>query len=639
MADNYYKKFAFVIKKKYTVQQFPILKNYAKLGVYFYLIEDKRDGNRFIFVSSKHYERDTAILPDEFELFSFGLLKNNFLIHKKNNEFGETYFVPESIFEYDETKLQTLTNPETKKEDKGFQYNDSGDIYFVPDSEGITLKCLIFESQKLETGIVVCLQDIFGGLSIYSKYQKSHTKKIAVENPNWYREFLKGVKANSIKKIFESDFLCGNSYNPEIIENAISTFVFFRTNEYSIFNDNFFVLDEGKTGKTSLVSYISEKLDELSMAGLYGSSDSKSGSFRGGIVTKTKRCIIIDELNELVKKKIGEKVLPTLNSVLENGEYNYQKQFGAKIEVSNQFGFLANIKEDFNFSIMLESCFGNTATLGRRIGCILYNNNLSGFKKGKIRIRKPSKLLIAVSLYMTQVFNQIFSNKKFLLKRLTHKLYLELDKKYKSECSKLEQETENEPFKYFLRSHKEAIDRLFCRSVKNWIWKNLDGLFFGTKPFCNHSLFEILEIMKEVVENNLINLNNIKEHLAQSVITSRKGEFNKIYFKKLKQIEKKFLEFFFSNQDILNQNNFISYANENLKSKSLIRKKVIDIKKFGLNKNVNQTLLQYGCFVLYRNNELEFKFINKHLFLDKVKDIFSNDKLEVIESSDFEATH
>jgi len=596
--DNYYKRFAFVIKKKYTVQQFPILKDYAKLGVYFYLIEDKRDGNRFIFLSNKHYERDTNILPDEFELFNFESLKSNFLIHKKNNEFGDIYFVPETIPQIEEPSIKIS-----------------------------------------DTKIIVCLETIFGSLTMFSKYQKAHNKKIAIENPNWYREFLKNIKANSIKKIFESDFLCGNSYNPEIIENAISTFFYFKTNDFSIFNDNFFVLDEGKTGKTSLVSYISEKLDELSMAGLYGSSDSKNGSFRGGIVTKTKRCIIIDELNELVKKKIGEKVLPTLNSVLENGEYNYQKQFGAKIEVSNQFGFLANIKDDFNFSIMLESCFGNTATLGRRIGIILYNNNLGGFRKGKIRTRKPSKLLIAVSLYLTQIFNTIFSNKKFLIKRLTHKLYLELDKLYKSKCSKLEQETENEPFKYFLRSHKEAIDRLFCRSIKKWIWKNLDELFFERKKFCNHSLFEILQIMREVVENNLINLNNIKEHLAQSVITSRKGECNKIYFKKLKQIEKKFLEFFFENQDIFNQNSFVSYANEILKSKTLIRKKVFDIKKFGMNKNVNQTLLEYGCFVLFKNNELEFKFINKHLFIDKTKDIFQNDKLEVIESSDFELTH
>lgn len=576
-SNKYYKSFLYIIQKKLSVEDNKVLKDYAVQGCYLYIIVDGLDKNRFLFISPKHYEEGAKIYPETFRLRKVSGKKDAILLKKYQGTFEKEFF---DVVE------------------------EQGDISIFLNE---------FIDSKNAQG------------KIFQKY-KTHTKKIAIDYPDWYIDVIRNSKTKSYRKKFERDILCGNSYSPDIYEHFVSTLFIFKNRNYQRLNDHFIMLDEGKTGKSSLISFLSEKADNISVAGLYGSSDGKAGRFRGGLVTLTDKTIILDEINELVEsKQKGEKILSLLNTILENGEYNYVKQFSAKIESSNQFGFMGNVSETFNFPIFLEGVAGNTLTIGRRIGVLTYSNDLGGFQKGANRLPKPTPYCRAIQMYLSNMFNYIIYDTKYLSKLFTHKSFIKYSKYYKQKLYVIRNNLEEEITRAFITSHAESIDRLLTRALKLFIYENMNKFISQEwDTYTNHLPFQVYERVHDLIEKNLIAFENIKEHIENSPNVSRKEEYNKLSYENLNsKAYKKVIELYHLNKDAIT-NRGLKYSDLEGDKKEI--KFIMSDYKLGKNNpvRINELLLKYGCKIILKNNEVLFMFLNKSLFESKTQGLFEN---------------
>lgn len=575
--NKYYKKFIYRVEKKLTVENYFKIKDYAKQQIYIYIIHDNIDNNRFIFISSKHYEENTKLSPDTFRFQQVKDLKDDINLKSKTSKFGIKFF-----------KL----------------LNENGEYI-------VNLRELVYSNSGKST----------------KKLYKVHIRKITLDNPDWYLEFLLDKKCNSHKKKMLQLLLYNNKYNPEIIYNTISSFFILENPDYQKFNDHSILLDEGKTGKSSIVGYMGEKVDNVSIAGLYGSSDGKNAKFRGGLVTTTKKPILIDEINELIKNQKGEKILSVLNSALENGTYNYQKQFSQKIRINNQFFFMGNISDELNFPLILEGTFGNVETLGRRIGIITYNIQLKGFQKGNIRPETPNPYLNAISIYMSNIFNYVLINTKYIKKLYRHKEYIEFEKHYKKEIILMLRDVEDIVTKSFLKSHSGAFDRVITRGLKMWIFNNIDKFIKKGFVYDNHLIYEVLQESKKHISSNLINLKNIVEHVKDFSMTDKTQEINKNSFQELQETYKKLLKFFWLNQNSITQKG-VEIGRTNLKEKTSLKFVLQNYRRRGIPKKHKSFLLGHGLNITVINDKIIFRIINIKTFEGKIEGVFdlSDDK-------------
>ena len=546
------------------------MKDYAKQGVYMYIIHDIIDNNRFLYFSSRHYEEHTKILPDSFRLEPIPSGAESIHLRIKKSRFGIKFF-----------RIM----------------REKGDF-------SIIFNEIIYGKGKEN--------------QLFKKY-KTHNKKIALDNPDWYLEHILSKNIQSHKKKVLRLLLCDNKYNEQIVKHTISTLFLLYNSDYQKFNCHSIVLDEGKTGKSSLIGYFGEKVDNISVAGLYGSSDSLRGKFKGGLVTTTKKAILIDEVNELAKNNKGDKILSVLNSILENGSYNYQKQFGQKITSASQFFFLGNLADGFNFPVFLLGTFGNVETLGRRIGIITYNNNLGGFEQGNIRSQNINPYLEAVSIFCSNLYNDILCNPKFIQKLYKHKYYRHLSQLYKAKVMEMTTTMECDITRQFFRSHSVSIDRIIGRALKLWIFENLDKFIRNEKQYDNHSLYEILCEAKNQIDVNLINLENIRQHIKDFNISDKKEEFNQLEFDNLKKSEQQMIKTFYENRNIIDVK---GTPYNSLKDRSDIRMTIKNFKKLGISQKILSLLQSYGLTLSSDNNEIYFKIINKKIFENKTKGLF-----------------
>ena len=584
--STYYQDFSYYrIEKKITVAEHPKIKDYSKLGIYFYIIHEPSDNNRFVFISSRHYEEDTKINPNQFKLQRIPTDKETILLKRRITKYGDKYYRVTTDEDNFYTKILFGDIIQGSK-------NKNGEFYKKP----------------------------------FFKTYKCHTKKLAMDNPLWYLEIIKKNNNLSYRKKAEQLMLCNNKYNEEIFNNMISTFFNFHNNAFQMFNDHSIIIDEGKTGKSSFISYMGERVDNISVAGLYGSSDSNRGKFKSGLVSMSNKTIIIDELNELNENTKSDKILSILNTALENGTYNYQKQFSKKISVSNQFIFMGNIKEDFNFSLMLNGCFGNVSTIGRRIGIVLYDNKIKGFKHGNIRPIEINPYLLAVQGYVSKLINHWFNNKKNITKLYKKKKYIELCKMYERKLTDIEKKCEEENALNFIRSHKKSINRQFTRALKLWIWDNLDYLIREEKEFNNHTIHEVLEGTEHVLNNNIISFENIVDDVNNNGIKEQLENRNKMFFEKFNKSYRQCLELFSDNKDIITP---AGYPYSLIENRSSIRHLIDNIKR---RKKVTSTLkvflYKYGCELKYngKDNDVYFKILKPELFNKKTEGLF--DQLE-----------
>lgn len=575
--SKYYKSFPFYrIEKKISVEDHARIKDYAKVGIYFYVIHEAQDNNRFILVSNKHYEEETKIPSNQFKLQKIVGDKEQVFFKERVNQFGETFF--------------RVTNDDAKENHK---------ILFAE---------IIGTKSKQ---------------SFFMKY-KCHWKKLAMDNPSWYLEVLRKTNKCSYKKHATSLILCKNKYSDEHMKHMISTFFIFESSKFQMFNDHTIVMDEGKTGKTSLVSYMGEKVDNVSVAGLYGSSDSLRGKFKGGLVTTTDKSITIDEINEMISNNKGEKVLSILNTPLENGVYNYQKQFSQKLYIKNQFFFFANIKNDCNFPLMLEHSFGNVATFGRRIGIITYDSNLGGFTAGNLRPLIPHEYLIALQGFCSKILNEFFRNEKNIEKLYSKKKYNNLRQFYEGELTKLENSIDEETTRAFIKSHKKSILRQFTRAFKLYVWKHLDAFIREEKSFDNHTHSEILDICEDVLKQNIISIKNIIEEVQNNNYVDRREERNKLRFERLPKYYQNILEFFYKNSLQLSKKGVVYSI---LSHKQDIKKYITKFKSSKkVSPNLKQLLLEYGCHMDYdaQEKDIKFRFVSQSNFDKQTQGIFDD---------------
>lgn len=571
-SDVYYKQFSYRIEKKISVEDYYIIKDYAKKQLYLYIIHDNIDNNRFLFISSQHYEEHTFILPESFKLESISGLNESIYLKKDKNKFNVPYF----------------------------------------------------NISKTKSTFSIMLKDVITGKSktqkVFKKF-KVHTKKIALDNPNWYLKIINKNNCIHHKKKILKLLLCGNKYNSEIINHSISTFFILNNPDYQRFNDHSLILDEGKTGKSSLIGYMGEKVDNVSIAGLYGSSDGKNGKFRGGLVTTTNKTILIDEVNELIKNSNQNKVLSVLNSLLENGVYNYQKQFSQKIRAGNLFYFMGNMSNNLNFPLILLGMFGNVETLGRRIGIITYNNYSKGFVKGNTRTHQITPYLNAMSIFLSNIFNHILENTKFLIKLYKHKEYIKMSKKYSDDVIKLCDKVEDETTLSFFKSHKSSIDRIIIRGLKIHLFNNIDEYIKNGFTYDNHLIFNVLNETKIHMQTNLINLKNIKEHITNFNIKDKTIEINQANYNKLPKTYKKLLRFFWENKKNIDAKGInVEY----LKNRSNIKFVLQNYKRLGFPQKHKMFLLQYGLNITLFNNIIIFRIINIKLFESSMNGIIKN---------------
>ena len=164
---QYYKKFRYRIEKKLSVQDNKKLKDYAKQSIYIYIIHEETDNNRFIFISSKHFEEKTIIEPESFKIKSANVLGESIHLKKSISRFGIYFY----------RILQ-----------------EKGEIT-------ISLKDLIFVKRKDGTP--------------FKKYLV-HEKAVALDNPDWYLELLKEIPCRSYKKKLIKELLCKDKSKREI---------------------------------------------------------------------------------------------------------------------------------------------------------------------------------------------------------------------------------------------------------------------------------------------------------------------------------------------------------------------------------------------------------------------------------------
>ena len=569
-SNEYYNQFIYRVEKKLSVSDHKKLKDYAKRGIYLYIIHDPIDNNRFLFLSSQQYEANTKIDPFTFRFEKIASESESLHLKIKKSKFGINYF-----------KIM----PE--KSDFAITFSD------------------IITSKTKEN-------------KVFKQY-KTHSKKIALDFPNWFLSYITDRDAKSYRKKALRLLLYQNKYNEEILETAISTMFQIKNPDFQKFNDHTIILDQGETGKSSIVGYLGEKIDNVSVAGLYGSSDSKNGKFQGGIITTTKKTILIDEINELIKNNKGDKVLSVLNSMLENGTYNYRKQFGQKIRASNQFIFMGNIGTELNFPYFLTASFGNIETLGRRISTIIYNDSLSGFEAGLIRPENPDPFLSALSVYMTEILNSILTRKDFITKLYAHKKYKQLSQYYKGELMSLCSTIECDTTRQFISSHKSALPRIVCRALKLWIFENINGFIANKKEYNNHTIYEILCKTETQLKRNILNFQNIKEHTEKFKIGDKSEDFNKIGFDSLNKTEKSLLKFIWDNRESISLN---GTPYKSLKFQTEIKRAVFDYQRRKIPDPHIRLLIQYGVNIFMQNGEVAFKMINKKILETKLRGVF-----------------
>lgn len=592
---SYYKSFNYTIIKKFSVQDRPQVKDYSKHKIYFYIIQENTDLNRFLFISTELYEEKTFIHPNQFKLKKPENMEE-FFITRHQNEFNDTFF-----------------EIADKKCDKSHSIN----------LRNICMNKLTEETiakRKAQDNKELCDLHPF-----FSQF-KCHTKRIAFDNPNWYKEFLLEGNIKDFKKMFEKHSYCQNDYDDSVKENYISTLFSLKSNEHQILNDHSIHLDEGKTGKSSMISWISNKCDNISIAGLYGSSNSQLGKFQGGLVTTTKNSIIVDELNELSENTKNDKILSILNTFLENGVYNYVKQFSAEIQGSNQFIFLGNITEEFDFSIMLENLMGNNYTFGRRIGIITYNANLRGYKKGLIR-GDATPYVLAIKDYLSKILNYILNHSKFYTKTIHHRKYLELESYYKKELNKLIEKTENETIRNFIKSHSESIGRQNLRALKLYIFSNMNLYITGKKPLYEHLIVnEVLDKTKIVLDHNIENFKHMVTQQGEIDYDKISGDRNKKKYDRLFKVYQDFIDFFYFNKKLIDEKG----ANyDGLKNKQNIKKKIYNFKKkIHKSHNLLKELKRWGCLIRFKaNGEIIFHITNLNLFEKRCIGIFDDEEI------------
>lgn len=221
---------------------------------------------------------------------------------------------------------------------------------------------------------------------------------IYVHDSQWFLNHVSGYKKLNLdhKKRVEQMITRGNQINTQLLKLGI-TELFEVDSERDLMHlmPHAMVLTNGGTGKSSILGNLGTNLDNSSNAGLFGYFNTEKQQFQAGILTKSRLPVIVDEVNELE----GKDVLSTINKPLENGCYYYGKANGKDIKFSNQFIFMGNMSDKYNFETFLMTLCKNIITIGRRIGIIIYNNEMEFHWDHKFKKKLINSLPVYRGIY------------------------------------------------------------------------------------------------------------------------------------------------------------------------------------------------------------------------------------------------
>jgi hypothetical protein len=606
-------KFIFQIEKELSVEDNKTLMNVNLNGYRIYVLHNMSNHLRFLYATAKKLKVDSIV---------YGKSLN---FYKTNNK---------------------LANPETiiymSKE-----YTNMGDPIVKLSENPLELKCK--SKFPLYTNSLV-YTEIFdpntNDIKIKKIHRKDlHDKRIAYDKEMWFIDELNKIKITNLPiKILR------NILNKAIIDDRIKKVLiteFFTLDQYKdeeemksqdlmMNNSHSIVLTQGGTGKSSILCMLGNDLHTTTDAGMFGYMDVTAGTWRSGEVSKTKDSIIVDEVNEIIKKnsKKGESVLDILNTPLENGKYSYGKAGGMKLQFGNQFNFLGNISDEFHFENFVNGLSGNQSTMGRRFAYIVYDDKLE-FINGEHRdIIKHLNKIKPLKEFLSYVLLWFLKTKKFQDKKVRgNDKIKQLIIKYQEKNKNIIMDMEHPNTKQFFSSFNSHSleNRIPSMALKLTIFKYIDTFRDCTNSNKSFNSIDLRQFWKQFYReleflymDNLKSLEYILSHQNTGMIIDEND--NKIYnqLKVLKKSQKTILSFI-----IGNIKNFegIKLIDENMDNKQLIgdlKYKVIikgqtkfldELQRFGIN---------YFVSTKDKKQSINFTIMNKHKFKETSEVILKN---------------
>lgn len=453
----------------------------------------------------------------------------------------------------------------------------------------------------------------------YSKYVYD-PKKVAVFNYDWLKNIMKSNLQNKSPKSILRTILNGAIIDEALLMILKTEFYYF-TKNYMYLLPHSIILTNGGVGKSSILGSLGSILSNVSDAGLYGWYDTKRSLYNSGLVDNTNSPIIIDEINELIKKK--NKILETLNTPLEQGIYINGKAGSKIINVRNQFLLLGNINESFNFEDFVFNLSNNPGTSGRRFGFIVYNKNLE-FINGNIRnLTDKNKLDIdkfrhIISEYFNEIVIKKFKMLKFMNKLNKQSKLNEILKPYYSRIDQIAYEISDKGMEnsaLFLKEFKKSLSsRTFFMAMEITFFDNYKALInnemerrvFIEKTYATYK--KLLDIL-------ILQLDNI--NLYQNETITKHSKLEDLY--EIPIYHKIFLFYIDKRSNELLSNKYIFFERyKDILNESDLEMKCKRIKDKIINKNqvdtYNNTLKNIGLGLQNLNKNIKIFITNIHNF-------------------------
>ena len=587
-----YKKFIYYVEKEISVEDNIYAKNYNLLGYRMYIILNRTNHYRFFYMSSKKLFVDTEILGKSL----------NFIKHSHYEPLGLKFFL--DIF---------------GEKQVGFIEKESDEIpkYLITPNDILVKE---INDPNLREGEEPKKKYVFP--------KNIHSKRIAFDNVEWYKDELKDMNFDSLNKKIIKDILEGAIIDERIEKVLISEFFELpqiydveegKSIDYMKNNTHSIVLSQGSTGKSSILCLLGNDLTKTSDAGMFGYMDVTNNSWRAGEVSKTKKAIIVDEINEIIDSnaKKGESVLDTLNTPLENGKFNYGKAGGMKVNFGNQFIFLGNIRDNFHFENFVNGLSSNQSTMGRRFCYLVYDDKLN-WKNGNQRdITKHIHKIQPLREFLSNVLLYFLKNKKFIDKKINNNIdFMNLIEKDKNRLLDIIRPIEHPNTRQFLKTFSEysLVNRVPIMALKLTIFEYL-GEFLKIESLekfsyaQNNFMTRYLEIYKGIIIDLEHSFKNILSHQNESIIVDSELEImSKRLNRELNNNQKLLIFRLGQSNNELN----IKFAYKNITIKGRLKYIKRDLLNKGLNPK-DRILNKYGIFPKIEAGEVFFT-INKNQF-------------------------
>lgn len=469
------------------------------------------------------------------------------------------------------------------------------------------------------------------------------TNHIITYNHEWLKKEIENNIDYYNPKKYLHKVLNKSKLDKKLIKSLITEFYYFDPADTHLLPHSI-ILTNGKTGKTSILGRVGVTIDNLSDAGLFGYYDTKTSYWKTGIAETCESTILIDEINEIIKKK--QKLFETLNRPLENGEYFSGKAGNKSIKINNQFILLGNISPNFNFEQFVFNLSNNILTAGRRFGYIVYDENVN-FKNGGLRSNYEhlgNELMIFKEILSTlflSKFKEFKLYKYFTDDKKINKLKNILNK-YLPEINKILDELNDinaENTYIFLKEFRVALlTRTFYMALQITFFNNfldivknkLERRVFIEKTYSEYN--EILDIITQSIKN-------ILEHIQNNNI---KLNYKYIDLEGLSERHLLFIYYIYKRKDEIIKYKHILFENY---SKYINNKKFYyqlrDIRDKIVNKNVNtykQTIENIGLSysitpekqikIVLLNNETFTKFIDYFEKTEQYNNLDNNNNSE-----------